>query len=312
VAAETAARSERPFCAEVSIARSESLNATASRIRHWILVEYRRLWNRDLLAGSGLSEEVKAHLRAQLAALPRSRLLFVKRPEPGRRDAPGVRVFYGQTRPTGGSLFGLELPSYDELRGLDFAGALAGGAPVGERLDRPLVVVCTHGKRDRCCALHGRPLYDALRREEAVRDVVWQSTHVGGDRFAGNLVWLPDGLYFGRVRPADVPEVITELQAGRIPLEHFRGRSAYGFVAQAAERRVREETGLRGIADVRLDGATEVAAGTWSLRFREEPGSATHEVVVEEQIAAEPAFLTCSAAELRRAPSFVATAYRAL
>ena len=58
----------------------------------------------------------------------------------------------------------------------------------------------------------------------------------------------------------------------------YRGRSAYGFAAQAGERRVREETGLRGIADLRLASATEAAAGTWALRFEEEPAGRAHEV----------------------------------
>ena len=32
---------------------------------------------------------------------------------------------------------------------------------------------------------------------------MWQSSHIGGDRFAGNVVFLPEGLYYGRVEPAE-------------------------------------------------------------------------------------------------------------
>ena len=152
------------LCSESSAERGEPLGATASRADHWILLEYRRLWSRDVLAGSGLTEEVKAHLRRQLDELPRSRLLFVKRPE--RRDSEGIALFFGATGEHGGRLYGLQLEAYDDVLRIDMAAALTGGAPEGDPVER-LLVVCTHGKRDRCCALHGRPLYDALPAERA-------------------------------------------------------------------------------------------------------------------------------------------------
>ena len=65
---------------------------------------------------------------------------------------------------------------------------------------------------------------------------MWQSSHIGGDRFAGNVVFLPEGLYFGRVEPAEAWPVLDEYLAGRIDLAHYRGRSAYSFAEQAAER----------------------------------------------------------------------------
>ena len=81
----------------VSTATAEPLAATASRIDHWILVEYRGPWRRDVLGGSLLSPELKRHLRAQLAALPHARLLFVK--QPARRSQSGRQVFFGSSRP---------------------------------------------------------------------------------------------------------------------------------------------------------------------------------------------------------------------
>ena len=59
---------DREFCSEVSTENSEPLAATASRVDHWVLVEYRGLWSHDALVGSGLSDQVKAHLRGQAAA----------------------------------------------------------------------------------------------------------------------------------------------------------------------------------------------------------------------------------------------------
>jgi hypothetical protein len=303
--AERAPSSARAFCADVSRAHAEPLTATASHVENWLVVEYRRLWSRDTIAGSGLPDEAKDHLRAQLSALPRSRLLFIRRPD---RRGSRLAVFFGRTEERDRRFRGLEIDGYDELPDLDFAGALEGDAAVGEALEHPLLVVCTHGKRDRCCAKYGRPLYDELR-EEADPEWVWQSTHVGGDRFAGNLVCLPEGLYFGRVERADVWGLLDEYLGGRIDLDHYRGRAAYAFPVQAAERQVREATGLRGIDDLALVSATPAGAGAWTVCFRS-PAAELHEVDVVGELAAEPTYLTCSASTPQRPRRYLATGHR--
>jgi hypothetical protein len=289
----------RPFCADISAATAEPLTATASRIDHWLLVEYRGLWNRDVLGGSLFSERVKATLREQLDALPRSRLLFIRRPE--RRAREGRMVYFARSTEEDNALFGLEVAHVDELVGLDLA-ALA------EPVDHPLLVVCTHGKRDRCCARYGRSLYDRLR-DEAEEDWVWQSTHVGGDRFAGNLVCLPQGLYFGRVDAGDVWSLVDEYLAGRIYLGRYRGRSCYPFAVQAAEHAVREARGVTGMDAVRLVSSQRLGPESWNARFLVRPSGEVHEVEVERE-AGQLTYLTCDADTLRHPRRYVATRRR--
>jgi hypothetical protein len=298
----------RAFCAAVSSASHEPLVATASRIDRWILVEYRGPWRRDVLGGSLLSPELKAHLREQLRSLRPARLLFVKQPE--RRSDDGRRVILASSTPGAERLLALEVEHQDDLRGFDLAGALRGEETSAEPVDGPLFVVCTHGKRDRCCARHGRPLYDALR-DAAGQRAVWQSTHVGGDRFAGNVVVLPHGLYYGRVEPADVEELLAGHDGGRIDLERYRGRSAYPFDVQAAEQAIRESEGLAGVSDLVLVGVTRLGEDARRVRFRA-PDGAVHQVDVTTVHADEPEYLTCDADEPRFARRYVVTAQRVL
>jgi hypothetical protein len=296
----------RAFCAAVSSTSDEPLAATASRLDHWILVEYRGAWPRDVLGGSQLSAELKAHLGEQLDTLERSRLLFLKKPE--RRGQAGRMVFFGTSRPGQERFFRLEVEELDDLRGFDFAAALAAASASTSPLDQPLFVVCTHGKRDRCCALRGRPLYDALR-QEVEPDLVWQSTHVGGDRFAGNVVVFPQGLYYGRVDPADTAELVASHASGRIDLDHYRGRSCYSCPVQAAEHAIRVAEGLLGIDDLTLVGAESRGEGAWRVRFRS-PDGAVREADVAASLADEAVCLTCESAEPRRARRYEATARR--
>jgi hypothetical protein len=280
--------------------------ATASRIDSWIVLEYRGMWDRDVLGGSLVSDELKAHLREHLSALAPSRLLFVKKPD--RRSHVRRRVWFGTSKARAERFYQLEVDHLNDLEGFDFAGALEGDDPPGVPLDHPLLVVCTHGKRDRCCAKNGRPLYDALRRE-VDPGWVWQSTHVGGDRFAGNVVVLPHALYYGRVEPGDAAALLAAHQAGRIDLERYRGRAAYTFPIQAAEHALREADGLVGIDDLAFVRCRRAGDEAWQVRFRG-PDGAVQEVDVVSELAEEPVYLTCGAAEPVRPRHYVATGSR--
>jgi Sucrase/ferredoxin-like len=289
----------RPFCADESRGNDEPLHATASRVDHWILVEYRSLWSHDAFAGSGLTEQVKSRLRAQVKARPRTRLLFIR--SRARRGAPGLLAYSASSRE---GEEGLRVSAFDEYRDLldiDLAGG--DGDPVGH----PLLLVCTHGKHDPCCATYGRPLYDALA-DELEADWVWQSTHVGGDRFAGNLVCLPHGLYYGRLDRPAASAVLDELLAERVYLDPYRGRSCYPFAVQAAERAVRVDTGLLGIDDLRLLAAHRREDGAWTVAISAR-GRGVEEVDLREEVG-ELVHLTCSAEDLKRPRRYVVTGRR--
>jgi hypothetical protein len=231
-------------------------------------------------------------LRELRVELPHGRPLFVRRRE--RRAKDGLLAFFARSEDARTELRRIELDRYDDLLELDVASA---GAPV----EHPLFLVCTHGKHDRCCAVYGRPLYDSMR--ELVEDEwVWQSSHVGGDRFAGNLVALPDGVYYGRVDAGEALPVVEAALDGRVHLPHYRGRSCHAFPAQAAERAVREETGLLGVFDVSVRRVARTEQG-WLVTVV--AGGAEFEVQVTPE-EGEPTYLTCSTQVLRRPRHYVA------
>ncbi len=280
----------RPFCSDLSRENDEPLGATASRIDHWFLIEYRGLWTRDALPGSGLSDQVKQHLRDQVAAVPHGRLLFIRRPD--RRRRPELVAYAASSRVGEESLTHTEFEAYEDLRGIDLQ--------AGTALAQPLFLVCTHGKHDPCCARLGRPLYEALR-DELDADWAWQVTHIGGDRFAGNLVCLPEGLYYGRVDREAAGSVLDEHLARRVLLDHYRGRSIYTFPVQAAERYLREANGLTGIDDLSLE-KVERHNGSCEVSFK--AAGRSHSVHVEEE-RGDLTLLTCSSETSQRPRRYV-------
>jgi hypothetical protein len=184
---------------------------------------------------------------------------------------------------------------HEDLRELDLLDEATGVA-----LDHSLFLVCTHGKHDPCCARYGRPLYDALR-DELDPAWVWQTTHIGGDRFAGNLVCLPHGLYYGRANRSDSVAILDEHLAGRIQLEHYRGRSCYAFPVQAAERELRQATGRTGIGELAFRGARREGTAV-IVTFA--AGGDAHELEVEEEHG-DLTYLTCNAPGVQRPRRYV-------
>jgi hypothetical protein len=286
----------RPFCAEISSESGEPIAGTASRVDHWLLVEYRGVWSYDALAGSGLSDQVKAALRAWIAALRPAKLLFVRRRE--RREREGLAVFFARSLPGLEIAARGEISSYDELLELDFAAL--------RPFDHPLFLVCTHGKHDPCCARHGRPLYDVLA-DQAEEEWVWQTTHIGGDRFAGNVVVLPQGLYYGRVEPEEGWTLLDEHLGGRVYVERFRGRSTQPFAVQAAEIALREREGLRGIAGITVDDARRQGRH-WTVWLRADGRVYEIDLDVED---GPLTYLTCAAEALRHPPRYAVRTLRA-
>lgn len=282
----------RPFCSDISRENDEPLGATASRIDRWLLVEYRGLWSAKALPGSGLSDQVKARLRQLVSFEPHTRLLLIRRPD--RRHHPSLAVYVADSRQGQEQLGWLEIADHEELRDLEPWSAAA-------KVVNPLFLACTHGKHDPCCARHGRPLFEALS-EQLEDEWAWQCTHVGGDRFAGNAVCLPHGLYYGRVEREEVPALVDEHLAGRISLAHYRGRSCWPFAVQAAERWIRAEEGLVALGDLAL-AHVEHAGDRWTVAFDTPLGR--RDVVVVAELG-ELTQLTCNATIAKRPLRYVA------
>ena len=277
-------------CATLSRALTEPLYGTASVVRGWVLLEQPGPWGREAVTESRLEPALAAELdRAATAA--HLRLLLIRRP--GRGASKPHECFVAHTSRGGRWLERRRLDDPAELLELDMAAVVAGERPgFGEAVAEPVYLVCTNGRHDRCCATYGRPA--ALALAASHRDLVWESSHVGGDRFAGNLVCLPGGHYFGRVGPGEAARVVDRHLAGAIDLGHYRGCCVDPPVVQAAERFARTATGLAGVADLAYARRDRLGGGVQAVRF-DRPGGWLR-VVLRADRDAEPRMLTCNSA----------------
>ena len=278
-------------CSAAARERGDDLAGTASTFRSFLLVENAGPWGVDALLDSRLPDGVGAALKQACAAVGVRPLLV----RPGERTpAGGPRVYAAHTAAEDPWLVGTRLGSYHDLADLDLPALAAGRRPDWEAVDEPLVAVCTHGRHDACCAERGRPVAAALRR--AGTGGCWEVSHIGGDRFAGNLLVLPHGLYYGGLDAENVHEVVAATRRGEVHLDLLRGRSSYPMPVQYAEVALRRHLGELRVDGLRLTGRDREGGRTtatfahgdraWRVRVRTE-----HR---------EPARLTCSA--LRESP----------
>ena len=247
---------DRRHCALLSRGLDEPLPATAPPgTGSWLAVEHRGPWP-TRPTDACLPAPASAVLRAAEALGIRTQL--IRRPDRRRPATTWHTVLVAAHVHGQPWLERANLPDLAALRGLDLATLAQGHAPgFGTPTARPQVLVCTHGRHDACCAQLGRPTAVAAATAHPGR--VWETTHLGGDRFAGNLACLPHGTYHGRVTATTAATVTAACLAGRVHLPHYRGRAGLPGPAQAAEHAVRVATGLTHVDAVAVEGVEQVA-----------------------------------------------------
>ena len=240
-------------CAVLARASDEPVAGTAPLVPRWVCLEHRGSWPHDVARHPDPAVADFAR-RAAAAGL---RLLLIRRH--GRRfdDAPG-RVVLADTG--SGTATTCTVAGPDELAQLPLPRP---DEPLpGTPLTDPMLLVCTHGRRDRCCALDGRALATAL--VAAGEPDVWECSHLGGHRFAPTALVLPTGYLYGRLDLASALAARKAAGVGEVAIDCCRGRTTWSPAGQVAELAVRAATGMRD-ADALVvhpdDGDTVLVTG---------------------------------------------------
>jgi hypothetical protein len=274
-------------CSVRALARGDSPVATASPAQRWLLIEQPGPWGRDALTESRFDAEVAPRLAARSRA-ENVRLLLVRRPGDRLADS-GRRWAYADARPGREGLWWSVRATDADLLTAPWDGS------VGEPARGPVYLVCTHGGHDACCALRGRPLARELPAPGPAD--VWECSHLGGDRFAANVLVLPHGFYYGQV-PGDGADLVAAHDRGEVVLPWLRGRAGVPPPAQAAQHAARGALGLLGVDDlpvVSVEQLTQPGAEVerWTVTLRGPDGDVV--AAVESFPSPTAAHLTCRA-----------------
>ena len=286
-----------PRCSTSARRRGDPMLGTAAPATRWLLLEHPGGWLPAAFDSPGLPREMGTTVHRTALAVG-GRAVLVRRP--GRRTA-GAPRHWGVVDTDGRQQWG----TWSGADGLEAAvaalrdgpdprggsGPGGGSSPAGE--PGPQLLVCTHGRHDVCCAVRGRPVAAAVA--DRWPEQTWECSHIGGDRFAANLLVVPDGTTYGGLDPDSAVAVVERHLAGRVDVEHLRGFSTVPPPVQAALAAVLRDHGDGGPRDVRPGAVTATAADTWEVEVLGGAGLPARTVVDVRRRTQPAARLTCRA-----------------
>ncbi|MFW0178760.1 sucrase ferredoxin [Rothia sp. P7208] len=215
---------------------------TATRTRGWVGVEVPGQWGRDILKGGSVHSALARRIARKVKKLRGYKLLFIR--EPASRGSQSQqkrqthRIFIVNSAQGKQHTYRFEVPHLEKMLSLPLHSPQK--IKGVKKVPHSLIFLCTHGKRDRCCALAGRPIAQYLKQVRPP-ETVWECSHIGGHRLAPTGVVLPAGYMYGRLTPAAALMAVVSLEEYQVPsLAGIRGCSSLAAVHQVAEVAVRE------------------------------------------------------------------------
>lgn len=266
------------FCRELN----EPLPGTAIVASGWLVVEQPGPWGAKAPTQSHLDPELGRKLDADCKKAD-LRFGLIRSPGPHADVTPRAhQVYVASTVPRRTWLLGGSVADPAMLASLDLGAvsrgdrdAVMSSLPELRPLTEPVLLVCTNGKRDECCALLGRPIVMAMAALAPGR--VWESNHLGGHRFAPTATLLPAGTMHGHLDLDTTVALLAAADRGETVVSKLRGRSTWTKRGQLAEITVRNLIGEAG-----LDALGVVAEDLETVTVRHRDGRRwTVEVISE-------------------------------
>ena len=286
-------------CSDDARDRGDPRAGSAAPVDRWFLVEQPGPWGRDALLSSRLDGGVATGV-SRRAATAGARVLLVRRHGRAGHAAQGRRHWaLVDSRPGHEAVRWGRFERDEELLDVPLHGPVTSRAHEGPGdASRPVYLVCAHSRHDTCCALRGREVAAALDGLAPGR--VWECSHVGGCRFAANVVVMPHGLYYGGVTPAATAGLVEAAERGLVVPDLLRGRSSLPVAVQAAQDHARRARGgsrpcRRRAPPPRQPRAGRRVGGRGAGAPDRRPGPARHRPPVPDRPA--------RAADLRRCPT---------
>ena len=301
-------------CSAFSDRLGEPLAGTAPVATTWLAIEQPGPWGARALTQSHMDRFVGQELGRQAEGTGLRIALIRRVGHHALTDADAPRrVLICDTRPGTTAVRSFTVSDPRDLLDLDLGSIAAGWIDeLGEPHADPAILVCTNGKRDRCCAELGRSL--ALDLAEAAASVaesaaesepesdsaalaaaeIWEADHLGGHRFAPTAVVLPTGYVYGRLDIATAAAAVDAARRGQVEIEQARGRSTWSRPGQAADLALRAELQEFDADAVRVIGEQRLDDEHWGVDLVAD--ESTYRAIIEESAAQEARPESCGKA----------------
>ena len=239
----------KQYCSEYSLNLNEPLGGTAGHAEHFFFITWPKTkWGRKAFQDSDgawtsqYSEWKDSQTEMHGGIL--TRLIQ----HPGQIDSERLKIYaYPE------EIVYDNIPTKEVFEVLEnhLKGSYKNYLPISISSNRQLFV-CTHGKHDQCCAKFGQQLFDTLRKSIPDTDhtvEIWESSHLGGHRFAPTVLDMPSGKMYGRLEPSLINALLYE----KLPFELYRGNVFYPAWLQVVELEI-----LKYLTDRQLNGEIQI------------------------------------------------------
>ena len=261
------------FCSQIARSHDVAPMGTATEAAHWLLIEDPSPWGRKAVREADWHAAVADSLAAWQAEVPDLRVQLIRRGLTTWDTPDRIRCMAVRAGPEG-AVHTWTLDTYADLATLDVPAVVHSAEASAD--EEPIVLTCTNGRRDACCAKWGRPVAQAMAA--AYPHGAWQTSHLGGHRFAPTVLVLPHGTQYGWLAPDDAPAVVAAHRSDRLyALDRVRGHVGQSRPVQAACLAVRARHGIHRIDAVHGEGIASTGT-TWTVKVHTPDGPATVEV----------------------------------
>lgn len=236
------------FCADISRQLGEDLIGYGIPTPLYVLIECPRPWAANALDSPALPQDLQRYLRdyPQTHGPIRPLLICNRETTENKIRVMIFRQPSGFARQYQAREFQVEsleavLPRLQAQLSPEADWSGGGDRLAGQRDPRRRdILVCTHGRHDRCCARYGKPFYrqvcDRVAALNLPQVAVWEVSHIGCHRFAPTLIDLPSARYYGRLTLESFTAVLTRSGTVDVMTDIYRGWGLLPNPAQAVER----------------------------------------------------------------------------
>ncbi|AFY82820.1 sucrase ferredoxin [Oscillatoria acuminata] len=241
-------------CSELTRQSGNSLSGTALTYENYLLVECPPPWNSYDLETPRIPDNLRAVGNEIYGNKPvKNRILLIYNPLYHQENTLRVLTF----RKPGGSVLGYVGQEFF-VSDINEVASLAHHCFTSPRekleknhLKTRDILICTHGQNDRCCARYGNPLYrQALKIIEDLSLTnlrIWQTSHIGGHRFAPIAVAFPDGRYYGQIDSSALQPLLMQSGSLHDLSRAYRGWGILPKPVQLLEKTLLQEWGWQGL-----------------------------------------------------------------
>ena len=231
------------YCSVLTKQSGEPLAGTATFAKHFVFISWpKKYWQYEALeAKGGFPQGLKKWMKEQSKVNGKISIRLASRA--GLTDDK-VDIFIYPEKCCYSNVFPHEIPAVLESHFQD--GKTSSSSAV--KIEQEQIFICTHGRHDKCCAKFGQELADKMRyhvsRQKTAVDV-WESSHLGGHRFAPTMIDFPAGRAYGQLSPDEITKFLECRKVGQVYGSAYRGSVFLSDLEQVAEAHIQHYCSAR-------------------------------------------------------------------